>query len=108
MLFLFLPFYFFTLLPLTGQYLFERNIWICFAEHVLLQLELAVLDGRDGDAVDVADGAVADPQTGEDAQADVVFLQIRILFTEMGKAIVVDGVERTFYLAPFVLTEIDE
>jgi hypothetical protein len=33
-----------------------------------------MLDGGDGDAVDVADGAVADTQAGEDAQADVASL----------------------------------
>ena len=90
------------------EYLFQRDVWIGFSEHFLLQLELAMLDGRDGDAVDVADGAVADAQTGEDTQADVVFLHLGVLLTEIRKTVVVDGVKCTFYLAPFVRTELDE
>ena len=90
------------------EYLFQRDVWIGFSEHFLLQLELAMLDGRDGDAVDVVDGAVADAQTGEDTKADVIFLHIGVLLTDMGEAVVVDGVERALYLAPFVLIEIDE
>jgi len=70
---------------LFSQYLFQCNVWIGFSEHILLQLELTVLDGRDGDAVDVADGAVADTQSGEDAQADVVFLHDGVLLAEVGK-----------------------
>ena len=67
-----------------------------------------MLDGRDGDAVDVADGAIADAQTGEQTQADVVLLHIGVLLAKVGKAVVVDGIKRTLYLAPFVWTEIDE
>jgi len=87
---------------------FQCDVWIGFSEHVLLQLELAVLDGRDGDAVDVADGAVADAQAGEDTQADVVFLHVGVLLTKLGEAVVVDGVQRAFHLAPFLRTEIDQ
>ena len=67
-----------------------------------------MLDGRDGDAVDVADGAVAEAQSGEDTEADVVFLHCGVLLADFGKTATVDGVERTFYLAPFVRTEGDE
>ena len=67
-----------------------------------------MLDGRDGDAINVADGAIADAQSGEDTQTDVVFLHIGVLLTKVGKAVVVNSVERSFYLAPFVRTEIDE
>ena len=67
-----------------------------------------MLDGRDGDAVDVADGAIADAQAGEQTQADVVLLHIGVLLAKVGKAVVVDGIERTLYLVPFVRTEIDE
>ena len=67
-----------------------------------------MLDGRDADAIDVADGAIADAQTGEQTQADVVLLHGGVLLAKVGKAVVVDGVERSFYLAPFVQTEIDE
>ena len=67
-----------------------------------------MLDGRDGDAVDVADGAVAETETGEDTQADVIFLHVRVLLTDMGEAVVVDGVEGTFYLAPFMRVEGDK
>ena len=67
-----------------------------------------MLDGRDGDAVDVADGAVADAQSGEQAKPDVVFLQVRILLAQPSKTVVVDGIECPLYLAPFVWTEIDE
>jgi hypothetical protein len=49
------------------EYLLQRNVGIGFPEHILLQLELTVLDGRDGDAVDVADSAVADAEPGEQA-----------------------------------------
>ena len=88
------PFAFFVINSLFSvlQYLFQRDVRIGLSEDVLLQLELAVLDGRDGDAVDVADGAVADAEAGEDAQADVVFLHNRILLAEVGKAVVVDGI----------------
>ena len=41
-----------------------------------------MLDGRDGDAVDVADGAVADAQAGEQAQADVVLLHGGVLLAK--------------------------
>ena len=67
-----------------------------------------MLDGRDGDAVDVADGTVADTETGEDEQSDVVFLHIGILLTYSGKAVVVNGVERPFNLCPFVRLKGDE
>ena len=40
---------------LIRQYLFQRDIRIALSEHVLFQLQLAMLDGRDGDAVDVAE-----------------------------------------------------
>ena len=90
------------------EYLFQRNVWIGFSEHLFLQLELAMLDSRDGDAVDVADGAVADAQSGEDAQTNVIFRHIGMLLADNGEAVVVDGIERTFYLAPFVRGEIDE
>ena len=49
------------------EYLFQRDIWIALSEHVLLQFELAMLDGRDGDAVDVADGAVAEAEALQSA-----------------------------------------
>ena len=29
----------------TVKYLFQRDVWIGFSEHVLLQLEFAMLDG---------------------------------------------------------------
>ena len=90
------------------EYLFQSDIRIALSEHVLLQFEFAVLDGRDGDAVDVADGAVAEAEPREDTQADVVFLHSGVLFANLGKAVTVDGVERTFYLAPFVRTEVDD
>ena len=66
-----------------------------------------MLDGRDGEAVDVADGAVADAEAGKDAQVDVVVVHRGVLLTDTGEAVVVDGVERAFYLAPFVRAEID-
>ena len=66
-----------------------------------------MLNGRDGEAVDVADGTIADAEAGEDAQVDVVFVHTGVLLADVGEAVVVDGVERTFYLAPFVRTEID-
>jgi hypothetical protein len=40
---------------LIRQYLFQRDVGVAFPEHVLFQLQLAMLDGRDGDAVDVAE-----------------------------------------------------
>ena len=64
-----------------------------------------MLDGRDGDAIDVADGAVAEAEPREDTQVDVVFLHSGVLLTYFGKAVTVDGVERPFYLVPFVLTD---
>ena len=67
-----------------------------------------MLNGRDGDAVDVADGAIGDAQTGQQTQANVVLLHIGVLLAQVGKAIVVDGIERALYLAPFVGTEVDE
>ena len=91
-----------------SKYLLQCDVGIGFSEHILLQLELAVLDGRDGDAVDVADGAVAQTEPREDAQTDVVFGHVGVLLTEVGEAVVVDGVERTFYLAPLVRFEGDE
>ena len=90
------------------EYLLQRDVWTALSEYVLLQFELAMLDGRDGDAVDVADGTIANAQTREQTQADVVLLHIGVLLAQVGKAIVVDGIERTLYLAPFVRTEIDE
>ena len=77
---------------LFRQYLFECNVWVTFAKHVLLQLQLTMLNGRDGDAIDVADGAIADAQSGEDTQADVIFLHIGVLFTEVGESVVVDSI----------------
>ena len=53
-------------------------------------------------------GAVAETESREDAQADIVFLHIGILFTNLGKTVIVDGVERPFYLAPFMRSEVDE
>ena len=67
-----------------------------------------MLDGRYGDAVDVADGAVAEAKSRKDTQVDVVLLHIRVLFANLGKAVTVDGIECAFYLAPFVGTEVDE
>ena len=40
---------------LIRQNLFQRDVGIALPEDVLLQLQLAMLDGRDGDAVDVAE-----------------------------------------------------
>ena len=37
--------YFFTFLLLTVEYLLQRDVWIGFSEHVLLQFEFAMLDG---------------------------------------------------------------
>ena len=88
--------------------MFQCDIRIAFSKYVLLQFELAMLNGRDGDAVDVADSAIADAQTREQTQADVVFLHIGVLLAKVGKAVVVDGIECTLYLAPLVGTEIDE
>ena len=93
---------------LPRQYLLQRDVRVGFSKHVLLQLKLAMLDGRDGDAVDVADGAVADAEAGEDAQADVVLRHRGVLLAEVGETVAVDGVERAFYLAPFVRGEGDE
>ena len=42
-----------------------------------------MLDGRDGDAIDVADGAVADAQTGQQTQSDVVLLHIGVLLAKV-------------------------
>ena len=67
-----------------------------------------MLDGRDGDAVDVADGAVAEAEPREDAQADVIFLHSGVLLTYLGKAVTVDGVKCPFYLAPFVRIKGDD
>ena len=67
-----------------------------------------MLNGRNGDAIDVADGAIANAKTGEQTQADVVLLHIGVLIAKAGKAVVVDGIERALYLAPFVGTEVDE
>ena len=55
--------YFFTFLLLTVEYLLQCDVRIGFSEHVLLQFEFAMLDGRDGDAVDVADGKVAEAES---------------------------------------------
>ena len=90
------------------EYLLQGNVWIAFSKYILLQFELAVLDSRDGDAVDVADGAIADAQAGEQTQADVVLLHIGVLLAKVGKAVTVDGVKCTFYLAPLMRTEVDE
>ena len=90
------------------EYLFQSDIRIALSEHVLLQFEFAMLDGRDGDAVDVADGTVAEAESCEDTQTDVVFLHRGVLFAYLGKAVVVDGVECPFYLTPFVRMEGDE
>jgi len=43
------------LLLFAVEYLFQRDVGIAFPEHVLFQLQLAMLDGRDGDAVEVAE-----------------------------------------------------
>ena len=67
-----------------------------------------MLDGRDGDAVDVADSAVAEAESCEDTQVDVIFLHRGVLLTYLGKTVTVDGIERAFYLTPFVWTEVDE
>ncbi len=67
-----------------------------------------MLNGRDGDAVDVADSTIANAQTREQTQSNVVFLHSGVLFAYLDKTIVVDGIERPLYLAPFVWTEIDE
>ena len=93
---------------LTSKYLFQCNIWVTLSEHIFLQLQLAMLDSRDGDAVDVADGTVTDAESGEDTQTDIVFLHFGILLTDMGKAVIVNGIERTLYLTPFMRTEGDE
>ena len=90
------------------QNLFECDVWIGFSKNILLQLELAMLDSRDGDAVDVTNGTIADTKPGKETKADVVFLHIRILLSDVGKAVVVNGIEGSFYLAPFVRAEIDE
>ena len=65
------------------EYLFQCDIRIAFSKNVLLQFELAMLDGRDGDAVDVADGAIADAQTGQQTQADVVLLHGGVLLAKV-------------------------
>ena len=95
-------------LPRTGKYLFQRDVGISLSEYILLQLEFAMLDGIDSDAVDVTDGAVAEAESCEDTQTDVVFLHRGVLFAYLGKAVVVDGVECPFYLTPFVRMEGDE
>ena len=67
-----------------------------------------MLNGRNADAVDVADGAVAEAESREDTQSNVLLLHVGVLFAYMGKTVIVDGVERTFYLFPFVWIEGDE
>ena len=67
-----------------------------------------MLNGRDGDAVDVANGAIAETESCKDTQTDVIFLHHGVLFSYFGKTVVVDGVERSFYLAPFVQTKGDD
>lgn len=54
------------------EYLLEGEVGVGFAEDLFLELELAVLHGRDADAVDVADGSVGETQAGEDAELDVL------------------------------------
>ena len=66
------------------EYLLQSDVWITFSKHVFFQLELAMLDGRDADAIDVADGAVADAQTGQQTQADVVLLHGGVLLAKVG------------------------
>ena len=90
------------------EYLFQRDVWTALAKHIFLQFEFAMLDGRDGDAVDIADSAVAQAESREDTQTDVVFLHRGILLTYLGKTVPIDGVERTLYLTPFMRTEIND
>ena len=67
-----------------------------------------MLNSRDGDAIDVTDGAIAEAESSEDTQTDVVFLHHGVLLSYFGETIVVDGVERSFYLTPFVQTKGDD
>ena len=88
--------------------LFQSDLWIAFSEHVFLQFQFSMLNGRDGNAIDVADGAIAETESRKDTQTDVVFLHHGVLFSYFGETIVVDGIERSFYLTPFVQTKGDD
>ena len=85
----------------TLQHLFQSRFRIVLAEELLFELEFAMLDCGDADAVDIAYGAVGKAQAREDAQLQVLFLDVWVSSAKMCKAVAVDGVERALHLFPF-------
>ena len=87
--------------------LLQGHIGVGLAEEILLQFELAVLDGGDGESVDVADGTVAELQTGEYAERDILFLQLGMGLAQMDEPVAVDGIERALHVGPLLGVEVD-
>ena len=59
-----------------------------------------MLNGRDRDAIDIADGSVAQLQTSEDAELDIIFSDIRMVLSDTCEPVTVDDVEGAFHLSP--------
>ena len=90
----------------TFQHLFQRHFRVVLAEYLLLYLELTVLYGGDGEAIDVADGAVEHMQAGEDTHLHVLFTQGLVVLAQALEAVVIDGVQRLFNLPPVACADI--
>ena len=66
-----------------------------------------MLYGGNGEAVDVADGAVEHMQAGEDAQLDIPITHFGIVLAQALETVIVDSVQRLFHFPPVASADAD-